>query len=89
MDDNTLCHFFFVVHILPVKPEQLQKLVLVTGVVGDLTQVFGGDGGPDGLAQGLHVVAQFPVVKAQAAFVGWRVDRGGCQNHGRQRRLQG
>jgi len=47
--------------------------VLVAGVVGDLAQVFGGDGGPEGFAGDLHVVAQLPVVQPQAPVV-----VGGC-----------
>ena len=43
--------------------------MLVARVVGDLLKVFGGDGGPQGFAGDLHVVAQLPVVQPQAAFV--------------------
>src|SRR6185437_1769120 len=50
-------HLGVIVHIRPVKPEQLEELVLVTGVVGDLPEVLGGDRGPQRLAGVLHVVA--------------------------------
>ncbi|QNM59015.1 hypothetical protein XHV734_0152 [Xanthomonas hortorum pv. vitians] len=43
--------------------------MLVAGVIGEGEQVLGGDLWPQRLAGVLHVVAQFPVVQAQAIFV--------------------
>src|SRR6185312_11711875 len=51
-------HFGVVVHVAAVEAEQLEELVLVAGIVGDLPERLGGDGRPQRLAGVLHVGAQ-------------------------------
>src|SRR5690606_8827475 len=70
-------HVGVVVHVLALEAEQLQEVVLVAGVVGDLEQVLRGHGRPHVAAGLLHVVAQLAVVHAQPVgiVVGRRVGR--------------
>ena len=59
-----------VIHIRPIKPEQLQELVLVPGIIGNLAQILGGHRRPHRLAGIIRKSELFFKESQRAAFIG-------------------